>query len=56
MTLHIQHATRAERSIRGPRERRTETWLALIAVAIGLLIAAFLGLWALMSALSLIHI
>ena len=55
MTLHIQHATRAERSIRGPRERRTETWLAMIAVAVGLLIAAFLGLWALMSATPPLH-
>ena len=34
---------------------RTETWLALIAVAVGLLLAAFVGLWGYMSATPPLH-
>jgi CubicO group peptidase (beta-lactamase class C family) len=34
---------------------RTETWLALGAVAVGLLLAAFLGLWGFMSATAPLH-
>jgi serine beta-lactamase-like protein LACTB, mitochondrial len=37
------------------RKRRTETWLTLIAVAVGLLFAAFLGLWGFMSATAPLH-
>jgi serine beta-lactamase-like protein LACTB, mitochondrial len=37
------------------RRSRTETWLALGAVAVGLLLAAFLGLWGYMSATSPLH-
>jgi serine beta-lactamase-like protein LACTB len=37
------------------KKRRTETWLTLIAVAVGLLFAAFLGFWGFMSATAPLH-
>jgi serine beta-lactamase-like protein LACTB len=37
------------------KRSRTETWLALGAVAVGLLLAAFLGLWGFMSATAPLH-
>ena len=37
------------------RKSRIETWLTLIAVAVGLLVTAFLGLWGYMAATPPLH-